>query len=134
MPALDRSWRAGAELAGFRIRTVNTSRDNKGSIHDDDKAQQMGFEGGFVPGATVFGYMMRLMRENFGDAWLAASEFNGRLRAPTYEGVEVTVEGIVKEEPSQANGGYVTAELRVVDPRGTVTAFAVASCRVGAYD
>ena len=46
-----------------RIWTMNSASESKGSIHDDDKARQMGYAGGFVPGVTVLGYMARLMHE-----------------------------------------------------------------------
>ena len=121
---------AGTKLPTFTIRTVNLAAQSKGSIHDDEKAREMGYEGGFVGGITVLGYMMRLMHETFGKAWLESGSFNGRLRQPLYAGVEATVEGTVVEEPSPANGGRVSVELRVLDPTGTVTAFASAGCRV----
>ncbi|MGH2371634.1 MAG: hypothetical protein ACRDI2_25975 [Chloroflexota bacterium] len=120
---------AGTKLPARTIHTINGARDSKGSIHDDEKAREMGYEGGFVGGVTVLGYMMRLMHENFGTEWLATGHFNGRLRQPTYAGVDVTVEGTVVEEPSAANDGRVTVELRVLDPNGVVTAFASASCK-----
>jgi hypothetical protein len=122
---------AGTKLPARTIRTINSARDSKGSIHDDEKAREMGYQGGFVGGVTVLGYMMRLMHENFGVAWLATGRFNGRLRQPTYADVDVTVEGTVVEEPSAANGGRVMVELRVLDTGGSVTAFASASCEVG---
>lgn len=128
MPALTT---AGSKLPARTIHTINSARESKGSIHDDEKAREMGYEGGFVGGVTVLGYMMRLMHENFGRTWLASGQFNGRLRQPTYADVGVTVEGTVVEEPSAANGGRVTVELRVLDPNGTVTAFASASCEAG---
>ena len=121
---------AGAKLETRTIYTINASRESKGSIHDDEKAREMGYAGGFVGGVTVLGYMMRLMHENFGQAWLATGRFNGRLRQPTYADVDVTVEGTVVEEPSAANDGRVSVELRVLDENGTVTAFASASCKV----
>jgi acyl dehydratase len=123
----------GTRLATRTVRTVNLAAESKGSIHDDDKARAMGYDGGFVGGVTVLGYMMRLMHEAFGAAWLASGRFNGRLRRPTYAGVDVTVEGTVVEEPSAANGGRVTAELKVLDPDGNVTAFASASCQVARH-
>jgi hypothetical protein len=123
----------GTKLETRTIRTINAARESKGSIHDDEKAREMGYAGGFVGGVTVLGYMMRLMHENFGQAWLATGHFSGRLRQPTYADVDVTVEGTVVEEPA-ANDGRVAVELRVLDQNGTVTAFASASCKVGTDD
>jgi acyl dehydratase len=122
---------AGTALASIRIRTINSASESKGSIHDDEKARALGYAGGFVPGPTVLGYMLRLMQESFGEDWLTSGEFAGRLRRPTYAGIEVTVEGSVVEEPSEENGGRVAVELRVRDPEGGVTASGRASCRVG---
>lgn len=119
---------AGARLPSIRIPTVNSASGSKGSIHDDEKAREMGYAGGFVPGVTVLGYMTRLMNEAFGADWLRSGAFRGRLRLPTYAGVEVTVEGEVVEEPSPENGDRLTAELRVLDPDGKVTANGSATC------
>jgi hypothetical protein len=121
---------AGARLPAIPIRTVNLAAQSKGSIHDDEKAREMGYEGGFVGGITVLGYMMRLMHETFGRPWLESGSFNGRLRQPLYAGVEATVEGTIVEEPSATNGGRVTVELRVLDPNGAVAAIASAGCKV----
>ncbi len=120
----------GTALPVVRILAVNSAAESKGSIHDDEKAREMGYAGGFVPGVTVLGYMTRLMNEAFGERWRSTGEFSGRLRQPTYAGVEVTVEGSVVEEPSAANGGRVSVELRVLDTEGKPTAFASASCVV----
>jgi acyl dehydratase len=121
---------AELKLPTIRVRAVNTASTSKGSIHDDEKAKEMGYAGGFVPGTTVLGYMSRLMHESFGRQWLTHGQFAGRLRRPIYEGAEVTVEGTVIEAPSSDNGGRVQVELRVLDPEGAVAAFASASCEV----
>ena len=120
---------AGAELPAIRIYTINSAGESKGSIHDDAKARELGYQGGFVPGPTVLGYMLRVLRESFGEDWLTSGEFEGRLRRPTYAGIEVTVTGRVVEEPSTENGGRVAVELRVLGPDGAVTASGKASCR-----
>jgi hypothetical protein len=124
----------GTRLPTLTVRTVNLAAESKGSIHDDEKAREMGYAGGFVGGITVLGYMMRLMHESFGAAWLASGTFNGRLRQPLYAGVEATVEGTIVEEPAPANGGRVTVALQVLGPNGTVAAIASAGCRVTDHD
>src|SRR5690348_9277495 len=121
---------ANTPLPALRILAQNSAANFKGSIHDDEKAREMGYKGGFVPGVTVLGYRSRLMHESFGADWLAGSEFSGRLRRPVYEGATVTVEGTVIEAPSESNGNRVQVELRVLDPEGNVAAFASAACRV----
>ena len=124
---------ANTPLPALRILAQNSAAAARGSIHDDEKAREMGYKGGFVPGVTVLGYMSRLMHEQFGMDWLAGSEFSGRLRRPVYEGALVTVEGTVIQAPAEANGGRVQVELRVLDPDGNVAAFASASCRVSSH-
>jgi acyl dehydratase len=121
---------ANMPLPAIRIHAVNSASGAKGSIHDDEKAREMGYKGGFVPGTTVLGYMSRVMHETFGRQWLSHGQFAGRLRRPVYEGAEVTVEGTVIEPPSAENGGRVQVELRVLDHDGNVAAFASASCLV----
>lgn len=121
-----------SQLPAIRICAVNSANTSKGSIHDDEKAREMGFAGGFVPGVTVLGYMSRLMHETFGNDWLAHGRFEGRLRRPVYGNTVVTVEGTVIEPPSTENGGRVQVELRVLEPEGVVAATASASCRVSA--
>jgi acyl dehydratase len=123
---------AGSPLPVLRIATINSAAGSKGSIHDDEKARQMGYAGGFVPGTTVLGYMTRLMREAFGADFLRSGVFEGRLRRPTYAGVEITVEGSIVEPPSAANGHRATVALRVLDTEGQATATATASCVVTA--
>jgi hypothetical protein len=123
---------AGSPLPVLRIATINSAAGSKGSIHDDEKARQMGYAGGFVPGTSVLGYMTRLMRVAFGADFLRSGVFEGRLRRPTYAGVEITVEGSIIEPPSAANGQRATVALRVLDPDGQATATATASCVVTA--
>lgn len=119
-----------AALPTLTITPVNTAANSRGSIHDDEKAKEMGYKGGFIPGTTVLGYMSRLMQETYGPRWQAGSTFNGRLRRPLYEGAPATVTGAVIEEATAANGNTVTVELKVIDGEGTVVAFAEATCRV----
>lgn len=117
------------QLPPLKIVAINAAAESKGSIHDDEKARQMGYAGGFVGGSTILAYMSRLMHETYGRAWLTDGAFSGRLRRPVYNNAEVTVEGTVIEAPSEANGNRVQVELRVLDPEGNVAAFASASFR-----
>ena len=119
-----------AALTPIRLLPINSAADSKGSIHDDEKAREMGYRGGLVSGSTILAYMRRLMYASFGADWLADSALSGRLRRPVYEGGEVTIEGTVVEAPTEANGRRVTVELRVLTPEGEVAAIGQASCRV----
>ena len=115
-------------LPRITIAPINAAASSKGSIHDDEKAREMGFRGGFVGGSTILAYMSRLMHDNFGRAWVETGTLNGRLRRPVYEGGDVTVEGTIIEAPSDANGGRVTVELRVVTDEGEIGAIGSATC------
>ena len=119
-----------AMLPTLTITPINTAANSRGSIHDDEKAKEMGYKGGFIPGTTVLGYMSRLMQETYGARWQSGSTFKGRLRRPLYEGVPATVTGAIIEDATPANGNTVTVELKVIDGDGTVVAFAEATCRV----
>lgn len=120
------SFEVGAELPPLTVEAINSSANAKGSIHDDEKAKEMGYEGGFVPGVTVLGYMLRLIRSVYGNAALEGLEFEGRLRRPTYAGVAVTVTGSVMEATDEG----VALKLAVVDPKGDETAVGTARLRV----
>ncbi len=120
-----------ATLTPIRLLPINSAAESKGSIHDDEKAREMGYRGGLVSGSTILAYMSRLMFESFGANWLAGSTLSGRLRRPVYEGGEVSIEGTVVEPPSAANGSRVTVELRVITPEGDIAAIGQASCTVG---
>ena len=86
----------------------------------------MGYRGGLVPGVTVLGYMSRMMREHFGDAWTADGSFSALIRRPVYEGDEISVEG---RASTPGSGDRVSVSLRVLDSEGSVCATAEASCR-----
>jgi hypothetical protein len=113
-------------LPSIRVRAINSASESRGSIHGDEKAREMGYRGGLVPGVTVLGYMSRMMRENFGDAWTADGSFDARIRRPVYEGDEISVEGTAI---TPGPGDRVSVSLRVIDSEGSVCATAEASCR-----
>lgn len=118
-------------LPVLKILPINSASGSAGSIHDDEKAKEMGYRGGFVPGVTVLGYMTAAMQNAYGPGWQPGSTFRGRLRRPVYEGAEIVVEGVVVEEAAASNGHTTTVELRVVDDEGTVAAVATATCKAG---
>ncbi len=120
----------GDRLPTAVISTVNTAANSKGSIHDDEKAREMGYAGGFVPGVTVLGYMTRIMSDAYGADWLTSGTFFGRLRLPTYANADVTVEGVVTGAPTAENDNRVHVDLRVLDEEGKATATGAATCVV----
>ncbi len=116
----------GATIGPIRITPINSAAAAKGSIHDDEKAKEMGYRGGFVPGVTVLGYMTRLLYEAYGAAALQHGTFAGRLRRPVYEGADVTVDGTIIAR----NGDSLSIEMRVVTPEGEVAAIGSATVNV----
>src|SRR5688572_6381600 len=120
----------GATIGPISITPFNSAAASKGSIHDDEKAREMGYRGGFVPGVTVLGYMTRLMREAFGTAALSDATFSGRLRRPVYEGADITVDGTIIGRSSEGGVERVSVEMRVLNPDGEVAAIGSATCRV----
>ncbi len=48
---------------------TNTSADEKGGIHDDDTAQDLGFQGGTIAGSIHMEQFPPLLVEHFGEAW-----------------------------------------------------------------
>ncbi len=56
-------------LAGPVRRPVNVSRDAVGSIHDDETARALGFQGGTVAGNIHFEQFPPLMLARFGAGW-----------------------------------------------------------------
>lgn len=89
----------GDKLAPWRVVAKNDASDSGNEIHSDDVAAKYGFQGGLVPGITVYGYMTAPIVATFGDAWLDRGGMRVRLRRPVYE--DETVE--------------VVAEVTVVD-------------------
>jgi hypothetical protein len=47
----------------------NTSADEKGGIHDDDTAQDLGFQGGTIAGSIHMEQFPPILVDYFGDAW-----------------------------------------------------------------
>ena len=58
-------------------------------IHDDDRARELGFDGGFVPGVTLYEHIVgELMRQ--GLPWLEEGRVALRFRRPVYHDEAVT--------------------------------------------
>ena len=74
-----RPWRALA----------NTAAAQGGSIHDDDRAQELGFKGAFVPGSVVASAAIPLIFERYGKAWMEGGWFSFTFVIPVYTSEEV---------------------------------------------
>ena len=103
-----------------RVRAVNESR-SPNLVHDDEFARRLGFKGGLVPGATVYGYMAVLPERRWGAAWRAGGTMSARFARPFYDGEEVTV-------TASGDGDELVLEAR--NPEGEVCA----TGRAGAAD
>lgn len=65
-----------------------TTSENK--IHDDTVARRFGFEGGLVPGVTLYAYLARPVAEAWGERWLRGGRMDARFMSPVYDGTKVT--------------------------------------------
>jgi acyl dehydratase len=76
---------------GYRVTARNPATASENRIHADDVARRYGFEGGLVPGVTVYGYMCHPLVEALGEAWVSSGSASMRFHAPCYEGDELSV-------------------------------------------
>jgi len=78
-------------LSTYNVRAHNSSTASENRIHSDDVARRYGFQGGLVPGVTVFAYMTRPVVAHYGVEWLARGWAEVSFAKPAYEGEEVAV-------------------------------------------
>jgi hypothetical protein len=95
-----------------RVSAANEPRSSN-LVHDDEFARRLGFRGGLVPGAAVYGYMAVLPERRWGAAWRAGGTMSARFVKPFYDGDEVTV---------TATGEGDAVELEARNPEGVVCA------------
>jgi hypothetical protein len=69
----------------------NRASASENRIHADDGARRYGFQGGLVPGVTVYGYASHALLEALGPAWLAGGLTRIRFLAPCYDGDTLVV-------------------------------------------
>jgi acyl dehydratase len=116
-----------------RVRAHNAATKSENKIHDDDVARRYGFEGGLVPGVTVYAYMTHPVVAAFGRPWLERGTMAARFVRPCYDGDDVTVEveaGGEGDEPeltltASRAGGEVVATGTATLPQRVRTAPAV---------
>lgn len=90
-------------------RLINTAAEQKGSIHDDEEAQKLGFRGGFVPGSVVGTAAMPAVAAAFGKQWMQGGWYSLTFVSPVYIDDEV-------HEVATKEGDQLT--LQVVDRAG----------------
>ncbi|MGY6499900.1 MAG: hypothetical protein ACXIVQ_03240 [Acidimicrobiales bacterium] len=68
----------------------NTAPDSPNLIHTE-AARSYGFQGGIVPGLTMYAYLVRPLMDHFGIEWLENGQMETRFRRPVYDGEQITV-------------------------------------------
>lgn len=68
----------------------NHATESENKIHDDTVARRFGFEGGLVPGVTLYAYLAGTVAEAWGEQWLRGGRMAARFGSPIYDGGEVT--------------------------------------------
>ncbi len=72
-------------ITGPWRRPRNTSADEKGGIHDDDTAQNLGFQGGTIAGSIHMEQFPPLLVDYFGDAWWSNGGMSLYFKAATID-------------------------------------------------
>ena len=101
-----------ALLAPFHLTAVNLAKASENKMHDDAVARRFGFEGGLVPGVTVFGYMSHLAVTKWGRVFLERGLIEARFLTPVYDGDSVVVTAEEAEDGIEIE----------VEARGTICA------------
>ena len=81
---------AAVEL-NYQVQAYNTAKESENRIHDDTVARRFGFTGGLVPGVDVYGYMVHLPVQRWGNAWLERGTAECRFDRPVYDGEQAVV-------------------------------------------
>lgn len=107
--------RQGENLVGPVRHPGNTSRDAKGSIHDDATAQKLGFRGGTVAGNIHFEQFPPLMEALFGEDWFETGCLSLYFLTPTTDGEPV--QAFASQPVARPEGG-LKAEVWMEDAQG----------------
>jgi acyl dehydratase len=78
--------------ATYAVRAHNAATASENKIHDDAVARTYGFEGGLVPGVTVYAYLTHPVVAELGRAWLEHGTMTTRFVRPCYDGDEIAIE------------------------------------------
>ena len=69
----------------WESKAYNQVPDSENEIHGDAIAQQFGFKGALVPGATVAAYLVHPVVEELGFEFLSNGMFSAKFQAPVYD-------------------------------------------------
>ena len=94
----------------YRVRAANPPAATENLIHGDDVARRFGFQGGLVPGVTVYGYACHALVQALGPGWVEHGCAHVRFLAPCYDGEELVV--AVRPAPSPSVEIEVTTGKR----------------------
>jgi acyl dehydratase len=108
----------------YRVRAHNAATQSENKIHHDDVARRYGFEGGLVPGVTVYAYLAHPVVAAFGRPWLERGTMAARFVRPCSDRDEVTVD---------ADGDSQSLELTARRAPDDVVATATASLPAQAH-
>ncbi len=92
---------------------VNTAAAKGGSIHDDTRAQELGFKGAFVPGSVVVCAAIPLIFEHYGKQWMDGGWFSFTFITPVYTSEEV--QALAAEEVRAEVRAEVREEAETAD-------------------
>lgn len=104
----------------YRVEARNAATTSENRIHDDAVARQHGFDGGLVPGVTVYGYMTGPVVRLLGREWLERGTISVRFHRPVYNGQ--TVEARAERSAPVDEAGPTELALALSNPEGVVCA------------
>jgi hypothetical protein len=110
----------------YAVRAHNAATASENKIHDDAVARTYGFEGGLVPGVTVYAYLTHPVVAELGRAWLERGTMTTRFVRPCYDGDDVTIDA-----DGTGEGDERLLELIARRGRDEVVATATASLPAG---
>ena len=125
MDVTARAPEVGEELEPVTRTARNTAR-GKG-IHDDTRAQTLGFKGAPVPGVTVFAYVVDMLIGFFGEDWTDGGDTDMAFTSPTYVGQRMTARAIVRDKKEEDTGLRVFLDVWVENEEGQKVASGTAS-------
>lgn len=109
--------RTDGVCSGERRAALNLAAASAGSIHDDEKAAELGYQGGLVSGLVHNEQFIPIALDLFGPSWLERGGFSFAYRTPTLDGqpvqafARVPAEGVTQVEAwSQDDAGQRVAD------------------------
>lgn len=115
--------RADGICSGERREALNIAAESSGSIHDDEKAAELGYKGGLVSGLVHNEQFVPIALDLFGPVWLERGGFSLAYRTPTLDGepvkafARVPAEGARRGHRTTRASASPTACCSLVRPR-----------------